>query len=75
MKVAPCQNSIPINWNRQNKLTSRICQGAASPSFGPFGPCNMPGLLRDVNKGACTPLRLYNQKSPPMLGFEGFALD
>ena len=31
------QNSIGVNGKRQNKSASRICQGAASPSFGPLG--------------------------------------
>jgi hypothetical protein len=47
--------------NRRNKLTSRICQDAASSSFGPFGPCNVSRLLRDVSGGPWMPLRLYNQ--------------
>ena len=33
---APHQNSIRVNGNCRNKWTSRICQGAARPSFGPF---------------------------------------
>jgi hypothetical protein len=49
------------NRNRQNKSASRICQDAVSPSFGPFGPCNVSALPRDANKGPWTPLRLYNQ--------------
>src|SRR6266540_245160 len=34
--VSP-QNSIGVNGKHQNKSASRICQGAASPSFGPLG--------------------------------------
>jgi hypothetical protein len=45
----------------RNKLTSKICQGAASPSFGPFGLCNVSRLLSDVSRDPCMPLRLYNQ--------------
>jgi hypothetical protein len=52
MEVVPHQNSFRINRNLRNKLTSRICQGAASSSFGPFGPCNVSGLLRDTNRGS-----------------------
>ena len=37
MEVVPHQNSIRINGNRRNKLTSRICHGVASSSFGPLG--------------------------------------
>jgi hypothetical protein len=46
MEVVPHKNPFRINRNCQNKLTSRICHGAASPSFGSFGPCNVSGLLR-----------------------------
>src|SRR5438105_15755198 len=34
--VSP-QNSIGVNGKCRNKSASRICQGAASPSFGPLG--------------------------------------
>jgi hypothetical protein len=37
MEVVPHQSSIRINGNRQNNLTPKICQGAASLSFGPLG--------------------------------------
>ena len=37
MEVVPHQNSIRINGNRRNKLTSRIYHDAASSSFGPLG--------------------------------------
>ena len=37
MEVAPLQNSIGINRNRRNKLTSGICHDAASSSFGALG--------------------------------------
>ena len=37
MKVVPLQNSIRINGNRRNKLTSRLYHEAASSSFGPLG--------------------------------------
>jgi hypothetical protein len=60
-QVVPHQNLFGINGNRQNKSASRICQGAVSPSFGPFGPCNVSALPRDANRGSWTPLRLYNQ--------------
>jgi len=57
MHLVPCQNSFGINGNCLNNLMSKIYQGAASPSFG---PCNVSGLLRDVNRGPWTPLRIYN---------------
>jgi hypothetical protein len=63
-------NSIGFNRNHRNKLTSKICQGTASPSFGPFGPRNVLRLFSDVSRGPWMPLRLYNQLPPPMLGFE-----
>src|SRR6266540_2715087 len=44
--VSP-QNSIGVNGKRQNKSASRICQGAASPSFGPLGA--RPGVLHAPN--------------------------
>jgi hypothetical protein len=34
---------------------------AAASSFGPFGPCNVSRLLRDMSGGPWTPLSLYNQ--------------
>jgi hypothetical protein len=37
MEVVRLQNSIRINRNHQNNLTSRICHDAASSSFGPLG--------------------------------------
>jgi hypothetical protein len=36
-QVVSCQNSLGVDANRQNKMTSRICQGAATPVFGPRG--------------------------------------
>jgi hypothetical protein len=41
-----------VNGNRQNNLTFRIYQGAASPSFGPFGPSNVSTLLKDMSRGS-----------------------
>ena len=37
MEVVPLENSIRINRNRRNKLTSGICHDAASSSFGALG--------------------------------------
>jgi hypothetical protein len=36
MALDPPQNSFWVDRNRRNKWTSRICHGAASPSFGPL---------------------------------------
>jgi hypothetical protein len=60
-QVVPRQKLFRINGNRRNKSPSRIGQGAVSPSFGPFGPCNVSALPRDANRGPWTSLRLYNQ--------------
>jgi hypothetical protein len=60
-QVVPHQNLFGINRNHQNKSVSRIYQGAVSPSFGPFGPCNVSALPRDANRGPWMPLRIYNQ--------------
>jgi hypothetical protein len=57
MEVVLCQNYSIFYENHQNKLTSRICQGAASPSFE---PCNVSRLLRDANRHPWMPLRLNN---------------
>ena len=56
MEVFSHQNSIRINGNHWNKLTSRICQGAASPCFGPFGPCNVSDSLETWIKVLGRPL-------------------
>ena len=52
--MASHQTLFGINGNHRNKLTSRICQGAATPSFGPLdhvsslGPLGArPGVLHD----------------------------
>jgi len=37
MEVAPLQNSVRINRNHRNNLTSRICHDATSSSFAPLG--------------------------------------
>src|SRR5205809_3626822 len=53
--VSP-QNSIGVIGKRQNKSASRICQGAASPSFRPLGRVSCwsplgacPGVLNAPN--------------------------
>jgi hypothetical protein len=61
IQVVPRQKLFGINGNRRNKSLSRIYQGAVSPSFGLFGPCNVSALPRDANRGPLTSLSLYNQ--------------
>ena len=53
--VSP-QNSFGVNRKRRNKSASRICQGAAPPSFGPLGRVSCwsplgarPGVLHAPN--------------------------
>src|SRR5579859_7174170 len=53
--VSP-QNSFGVNRKRRNNITSRICQGAAPPSFGPLGRVSCwsplgarPGVLHAPN--------------------------
>jgi hypothetical protein len=48
MALDPSQNSFWVDGNRRNKWTSRICQAAASPSFGPLArvSCWCPLELR-----------------------------
>src|SRR5438132_10143979 len=55
-KQVDVQNLSGLNGNRPNKWTSRICQGAAPPSFGPLGPVSCwsplgarPGVLHAPN--------------------------
>jgi hypothetical protein len=55
-QVVPHQKLFGINRNHRNKSASRMCQGAVSPSFGPFGPCNVSALPRDTNRGLGRPL-------------------
>ena len=54
IQVVSHQKTFGINRNRRNKSTSRICQGAATPSFGLLdcvsclGPLGArPGVLHD----------------------------
>ena len=45
IQVVSCQNTYGINGNHRNKSASRICQGAATPSFGPLDHVSSLGLL------------------------------
>ena len=44
-QVVSRQKLFGINGNRRNKLASRICQGAATPSFGPLDHVSSLGPL------------------------------
>ncbi len=70
--VSP-QNSIGVNGKRQNKSASRICQGAASPSFGPLGRVSCWSPL-GARPGVLHPLTLIYSVATTTLGF-GFCLD
>ena len=72
-QVVSHQNLFGINRNHRNKSASRICQGAAAPSFGPLdyvsslGPLGAcPGVLHD-------PRVFINIHHPSIRG--GFCLD
>ena len=45
------QKVFGINGNRRNKSASRICQGAATPSFGPLDHVSCLGPLEGVSRG------------------------
>ena len=45
IQVVSRQNLFGINGNRRNKSASRICQGAATPSFGPLDHVSSLGPL------------------------------
>ena len=55
IQVVSHQKPFGINRNRRNKSASRICQGAATPSFGPLDPCIMFGPIRGVSRGLARP--------------------
>jgi hypothetical protein len=46
MEPASVPNSSGVNGNRLHKLTSRICSGAATPSFGLLGRVSCQGPFR-----------------------------
>ena len=51
IQVVSHQKTIRINGNRRNKLASRICQGAATPSFGPLDRVSCLGPLGGTSRG------------------------
>ena len=50
MQVVSCQKPFGINGNRRNKSASRICQGAATPSFGPLDRVSCLGPLGGASR-------------------------
>ena len=58
MQVVLRQKPFGINGNRRNKSASRICQGAATPSFGPLDRVSCLGPL-GARPGGMTPKTLY----------------
>ena len=70
MQVVSHQKPFVINGNRRNKSASKICQGAATPSFGPLDRVSCLGPLGGTSRGV-TPKTLYQPSLS--LGF-GFCL-
>jgi hypothetical protein len=63
-------NSSGVDSNRLHKLTSRICSGATTPSFG---PCIVSGPIHGASKGSSTTLETLLAAATSLLGF-GFCL-
>ena len=55
MQLVSRQKPFEINGNHQNKLASRICQGAATPSFGPLDRVSNLGPLGGASRGLARP--------------------
>ena len=51
IQVVSRQKLFGISGNHQNKSASRICQGAATPSFGPSDRVSCLGLLGGASRG------------------------
>ena len=51
MQVVSHQKLFGINRNNRNKSVSKICQGAATPSFGPLDRVSCLGPLGGVSRG------------------------
>ena len=51
IQVVAHQKLLRINRNHQNKLASRICQGAATSSFGPLDYVSCLGPLGGASRG------------------------
>ena len=50
IQVVSHENTFGINGNRQNKTASRICKGAATPSFGPLDRVSCLGPLGGASR-------------------------
>ena len=50
IQVVSRQKLFEINGNHRNKSASRICQGAATPSFGPLGHVSCLGPLGGASR-------------------------
>ena len=71
-QVVPCQNMLRVDRNHRNKMTSRICQGAAGPVFGPAAVV-IPRVARPPPWPPPSPLlSIY---SVPFIRLGGFCLD
>jgi hypothetical protein len=51
IQVVSHEKTFGINRNCQNKSASRICQGAATPSFDPLDRVSCLGLLGGASRG------------------------
>jgi hypothetical protein len=63
-------NSSGVDRNHLHKLTSRICSGAATPSFR---SCIVSGPIQGASKGSCMTLETILAAATSLLGF-GFCL-
>ena len=54
IQVVSRQNTFEINRNHRNKSASRICQGAATPSFGLLDRVSCLGPLGGTSRGGDT---------------------
>ena len=71
-QVVPYQNTLRGDGNRRNKMTSRICQGAAGPVFGSTAVV-LPRVARPPLWPLPSPLpSLYSIAS---IRLDGFCLD
>ena len=50
IQAVSCQKPFKINGDHRNKSASRICQGAATPSFGPLDRVSCLGPLGGASR-------------------------
>jgi hypothetical protein len=62
-------NSSGVNRNRLHKLTSRICSGATTPSFGLLGRVSCQGPFGVRPRGSCMTLETLLAAATSLLGF------